>query len=158
MKFSTLCFLLVAMLYAMPAKANEPKLDVKWKFYNVKALTAKELKKQMFKKGPNGFWAYAKWTVYWTVTCKVRVEIRYTFPKWVNKNEGSDALQSEWRAMTRALKAHEEVHGSHGINAAKEILASGCKKPRKIIRKWAKQDKVFDKKTRHGARQGVILR
>ena len=111
----------------------------------------------MKRKGPNGYWAYAKWFVRWTSKCKVIVTLNYTFPEWTNSSTGPQDLQVKWEKMTRALKKHEENHGLHGIKAGREIVANKCRNGRAIIRKWANQDKIYDRNTAHGKKEGVRL-
>ncbi|MCP5095503.1 MAG: DUF922 domain-containing Zn-dependent protease [Chloroflexi bacterium] len=112
----------------------------------------------MKRKGPKGYWAYAKWNIRWSGTCRVTLKINYTMPRWKNKNNAPKRLQKSWNKMIINLKRHEEGHGLHGINAANAIVKAKCNGSNRIITKWAKQDKVFDKKTGHGRKQGVVLR
>ena len=139
------------------AHSANPTIKTTFKYYDIKGDTAKELKRQMKRKGPNGFWAYARWNVRWSSRCKVSVSIKITMPRWKNMSDGSAALQKKWKRMVTVLRIHELNHGKHGINAAKEIVAKNCKNPKKAIRKWAKQDKLYDKKTAHGRKEGVRL-
>lgn len=157
--FGAIALAIIFAVYtaSFSAKASEPKIITNWKFYKIKGSDARTLKVQMKRKGPRGFWAYARWWVDWTSDCKVTVKLNYTFPEWTNQSSASTSLRSDWARMTNALKKHEENHGKHGIKAAREILASKCKNPRKTIGKWAKQDKVYDKRTKHGRLEGVKL-
>lgn len=136
----------------------EPRIKTIWKYYSIYGNTARELKSQMRRKGPKGFWAYTVWWVNWSGTCRTNLKITYTFPKWVNKNRAPSSLRNSWDRMIRQLKLHEQGHSQHGINASREIEKSGCSKdPKRITRKWARQDKIYDKRTRHGISQGIRL-
>ena len=129
------------------------------KYYKISGKTTKELKSQMKRKGPRGYWAYAKWNVNWkNKGCRVSVKINYTFPKWVDMNKAPNSVRVKWKKMIIALKKHEKGHGNHGINAGREISKSNCKNPKSAIKKWAAEDKNFDRRTNHGRNQGVVLR
>ena len=62
-----------------------------------------------------------------------------------------------WQRMEAALLAHARLDAAHGVAAAPEIHDAGCRNARKIINKWARQDRVLDRTTRHGKTQGVRL-
>lgn len=150
---ATLLILLCSAQQAM----DEPAVSVIKNYYNIQGVTSGELKAQMKQKGPKGFWAYAKWWVNWSGSCRISVKVTYTFPRWVNKKNAPKSLRDSWDRMIRQLWKHEKGHGRHGINAAKEIEKSRCTNPRQVIDKWVAQDKSFDLRTRHGRSQGVHL-
>ena len=148
-----------ALLPAMASTAAaKPKIVVKTKYYTITGSTSRELKNQMKRKGPRGYWAYTGWYVTWTGGCRTTVKVSYEYPKWENRNQAPAALRAKWDSMIKALKNHEEQHGQHGINAAKEIEKTNCAgNPKSITSKWANQDKIFDAQTNHGKNQGVVL-
>lgn len=150
---------LVTAVAATPGNVYaKPKIIAKTKYYSISGTTSRELKNQMKRKGPRGYWAYAGWHVRWSGDCRITVEISYEYPKWKNRNEAPAALRTSWDRMMTALMKHEQQHGQHGINAAREIDKSKCAgDPRKITSKWARQDKTFDRQTNHGRNQGVVL-
>jgi predicted secreted Zn-dependent protease len=148
----------LVIVWCTAAGAGNPEFITSWKYYNVTGTTAKELKKDMKQNGPNGYWAYARWYINWSGNCQVDVTINYTMPRWQNRTNTPKKLQDSWDKMIANLKAHEEVHGSHGIKAANAIVASKCQSAHDIITKWANEDKNFDARTGHGRKQGVILR
>jgi len=155
-------FRMMIPLFVFAFLANDalakPTISTEKIFYEITGSTSSELKAQMKKKGPRGFWARAEWYVRWTDRCKVSVELTYTYPQWTNRKSASKKLQESWDYMMAALREHEEVHGQHGINAAEEIEASKCKgNPRIITNKWAQRDRDFDRETRHGTLEGVVL-
>lgn len=138
--------------------AAEPKIVVKMKYYPIAGSTSRELKNQMKRKGPGGYWAYTGWYVRWSGGCQVTVTISYEYPKWTNRGQAPAELRAKWDSMFSALERHEQQHGQHGVNAAKEIDSTGCSgNPQAITNKWANQDKVFDAQTNHGRNQGVVL-
>lgn len=154
-----LAFLLaLALSCAIAGAASaKPSVKEKWAGYRVDATTANQILAQMNQRGPNGYWAYTSWYVRWTGNCQVSVEINYTMPKHVNEAALPANLRARWEAMVNALVAHERKHGQHGINAANEIAAAGCKNGDAIIRKWANADKVLDQRTTHGKTEGVVF-
>lgn len=150
----------VAMLVSVPGgqdALSEPSVRVIKKYYNVQGVTSKQLIAEMKRKGPKGFWAYAKWWVSWRGNCRISLKVTYTFPRWVNKDQAPKHLRTSWNQMIKQLWKHERGHGRHGVNAAHEIEKSRCSDPKKIITKWAAQDKSYDLRTRHGRTQGVRL-
>lgn len=147
------------VLILWPSISNSaPSVSVKTKYYNIKGSSAKGLKQQMRRHGPKGYWASTTWRVHWSSKCKLSVAISYTYPRWSDKKKASPALRNKWDSMLKNLKKHEKRHGLFGINAAKEIEKSHCgKKNHSIVIKWAKQDKIYDRRTDHGRNEGVKL-
>ena len=138
--------------------AAKPTIKSITKYYSIQGTNFQQLKQQMRRKGPKGYWAYARWDVRWSGKCKLSVTLKYTFPKWTNISAAPKSSQKAWKRMMVALKKHEQGHGKHGINAAREIEKHRCgKKSNSIISKWGNQDKKYDARTRHGKTQGVRL-
>lgn len=152
------CCVLAAVLaiWAQPSLAK-PSVSIKEQSYSVDALTADGILDQMRKRGPRGHWAYTDWYVKWTGSCKTSVSITYTMPRHRNEAKLDPALRKRWKAMLAALRKHEEKHGQHGIKAAREIESAKCANGDALIRKWADQDRVLDKRTGHGRREGVVF-
>lgn len=146
----------VVMASSFPVHA-EPTIRVVTKYYEISGTSVRALKKQMKRRGPNGYWAYTKWYVRWSSDCKVELKITYTYPKLRDPNSVPLPVRQKFQTMVEKLTLHEKGHGQHGIEAASEISAAHCKKAKKIIQKWAAQDKRYDAETRHGITQGVRL-
>lgn len=153
---ATLATALCVMLGA-GAGAAKPKVTVKNKTYEVDATSVQGLRQQMKQRGPNGYWAYTDWYVRWSGSCTLSVEITYTMPKHKDEGKMDAATRKRCKAMVSALKAHEEKHGAHGVQAAREIEQTRCANGDAVIKKWLNEDKAFDKRTRHGATEGVVL-
>lgn len=154
--FAGLAALLALSLGASPVTAK-PTVSVIEKTYNVDAMTTKELRQQMKERGPKGFWAYTEWYVAWTGDCKLSAKIIYTMPKHTKESKMDPDTRKRWKAMVAALRAHEEKHGAHGIQAAQEIEKTNCANGNAVIAKWNKQDVALDKRTGHGKTEGVVL-
>lgn len=149
--------LAVAALGGGPVIA-EPRVAVKTGYYDIQGKTAAQLKNLMKRRGPKGFWAYTTWNVRWSGSCAISLEISYTYPRWTDRSSAPAGLQARWNRMITNLTQHEEGHGQIGLDAAREIEQSGCKgNPMDIIEKWVRHEKRYDKKTRHGLTQGVVL-
>ena len=73
------------------------------------------------------------------------------------KEKGADILIVPHGSPFRETADDERLHAAHGVAAAREIHDAGCRNARKIINKWARQDRVLDRTTRHGKTQGVRL-
>lgn len=138
--------------------AAKPKVSVVNKTYAVSGTTAKELRDEMNRKGPDGFWAYTRWDIRWTGSCRVTVKVTYTLPKHRKPSAMPANVRKSWQSMRAALVAHEKLHGAHGVSAAKEIAAAGCKDGNAIIKKYNKADQALDRRTKHGKTQGVVLK
>ena len=157
-RLATIVAACAAVAAAPGLSAAKPKVVVKTKYYSIVGSTSRELKNQMRRKGPGGYWAYTGWYVNWSGSCQVTVTISYEYPKWKNHGQAPAALRAKWDSMISALEGHERQHGQHGVNAANEIDRTGCAgDPKAITNKWANQDKVFDARTDHGRKQGVVL-
>jgi predicted secreted Zn-dependent protease len=149
--------LLAILVGNVSPPAIEPTISIVKNYYEITGTSAASLRKQMKSEGPKGYWAYTRWRIKWSSDCKVRLTVNYTFPKLKNPDNVPLPLRKRFQAMLVKLKAHEEGHGQNGRDAAAEILAADCKDARAIIKKYAAKDKSYDKKTRHGYRQGVRL-
>ena len=149
--FSTFLILLTSAGLA----SAKPKVKENWSYYEVRGNSIGQLQSQLKSKGPKGFWAYTSWYVRWSGACAVSVEIRYTMPKLIKNDAMPASVLSIWNKMYAALEKHERNHGQHGINAAREIERNGCRNGKAIIRKWAEQDRIYDRKTQHGKTEGI---
>ena len=149
--------LLILLAFGTPAHA-EPNIIIVEQTYPVDATTARGLVRQMSTRGRIGFWAFTRGWVSWKGQCEVTVKIRYTLPEHTNPNAMSPALRTKWNRMKTAMRAHEERHGQHSINAGREIEQAGCRGGNAILRKWRQQDKAYDARTRHGKTEGVVMK
>ncbi|MEM9716211.1 MAG: DUF922 domain-containing protein [Pseudomonadota bacterium] len=147
----------IVLMLAGPALAD-PKVSETIKHYTIKGDTAVGLKAQMAQKGPDGFWGYSNWWVSWDGLCNVKVDITITMPKLAKNSGAPDALKEEFDRMYGVLLAHERQHGQHGIEAAKEVMAANCENTDPIFAKWQKADRDYDRRTKHGKTEGVVLR
>lgn len=128
-------------------------------------------------------WGQATWRVSYRYstqmsgsTCKVvRVTTASTcaiaLPTW-ERPANAAYSQSSWNSMATALKQHEETHCGHGRSLAKEFeqqalhtQSSTCdlvsmelkSKFDLLLKKWTEKDIEYDKRTKHGAKEGVRL-
>ncbi|MEQ8897826.1 MAG: DUF922 domain-containing protein [Roseovarius sp.] len=141
---------------SQPALAN-PVIKENWETYPVDATTAPDILRQMEERGPDGFWAYARWYVRWSERCEVRLRIEYTMPRHVNPALMDEPLRLSWEKMIKALGQHEEQHGAHGVAAARELVEAECRDGNAIIERWSEQDRIYDRETDHGRFEGVIF-
>ncbi len=131
-------------------------------------------------------WAYTKWNVKWSLnfseqssSCilkktNVDVQILYILPKWVDRDDADPELVEKWDAYFEKLMEHERQHAKHGKDAGRHIIKTfkGMPKMKKcssikrsarkaageIIDFYAKRDIIFDKETKHGITDGVVLK
>lgn len=148
--------LLILAVSTISAFAN-PTVQTNWSTYSVSGTSVDTILSQMRQKGPNGFWAYTRWYVRWSGSCQVSLEINYTIPKHTRLEALPPNIRSAWTQMFSALKTHEEQHGAHGLNAARELVQKRCRNGNAIVEKWAEQDRVYDRRTGHGRSEGVVF-
>ncbi len=149
--------LLAAIAVSAEPVQAEPNITVVRNTYTISGRTGRELKRQMKELGPKGFWAYTQWYLKWSSSCEVNLTITYTMPELKDRAKVPLILRKKWDAMLEKLEMHEEGHGQHGINAANEVFAADCHGAKSITAKWARQDKIYDKETRHGQTEGIYL-
>ena len=146
----------LSMLFAGPVIAK-PKVSVFTRYYDVEGQTTEDLRADMERNGPQGFWAHTSWHVRWNRHCELTVRIVYTMPRIVNRDDVPEEVLEKWDEMYQKLATHEGNHANHGVNAAIEIQAAGCENADDIIRKWSDQDGIYDKATDHGRLEGLSL-
>ena len=148
--------LLILAFSTISAFAN-PTVQTKWSTYAVTGTTVDSILRQMRDNGPNGFWAYTRWYVRWTAACQVSLEISYTMPQHTRRDAMPAHIRAEWDQMVAALKAHEQQHGVHGMNAARELVQKRCLNGNAIVQRWSEQDRIYDRATGHGRTEGVTF-
>lgn len=134
-----------------------PKITQSTKFYTVSATSPAALRREMARKGPKGFWGYTRWNIRWSASCQVEVHVTYSLPQHINLQSLSPEVRTKFKRMLANLQAHEKLHGQNGINAAREIDRANCRGAQSIIRKYNRADVALDKRSKHGARDGVVL-
>ncbi len=135
-----------------------PNISETVQYYPVSGATLDELREELRRGGPNGFWGFTSWRIKWTVDCEVDLQIYITMPQLDLSSALPDHDRRRWRMMIEALYRHEQLHAEHGRQAASEIVETRCTVPHEVIRKWADRDRILDRDTKHGRTQGVTLR
>ena len=121
------------------------------------------------------------WNYYWNETpreCKLTsintsLEVSYTLPRLTTHAKLEEPLKSRWNNYYDALLKHEEGHQNFGIKSVREIEATlHALGPRKdcdtlqkdansaghrILKKYAKLEKAYDKETNHGIKNGAVF-
>ena len=178
--------LAVSLAMTMAARADVTVLEDKIIWYDVNGTTLPELRKSMNANTPvKGFDAEAKWWVDWRYrwnqqgqTCtlsnvNVTLRVETSFPRLASEDGvPADTLQ-KWWAYSALLMAHERTHARHGAQAAEDIyrmlstftIKGSCDEiedkaneaATKLIHKANRADEDYDKRTDHGAAEGVVL-
>jgi len=94
-------------------------------------------------------------------------------PSWNPPRGTSPDVIARWNAYYRALERHEQQHGEHGKNAAREALAAVSSTPAAaacpdtdaaanrrgmaVIERWRQADVDYDKRTSHGRTEGAVF-
>ncbi|CAM0998988.1 DUF922 domain-containing protein [Rhodanobacter sp. Root179] len=104
---------------------------------------------------------------------KVVLTITTTLPAWTPPAGTSAAMTAKWRALDRAIRHHEGEHAQIARDAARELVAlmrehqrgvscgdldaSLQAQGRMIMRRAEAANVELDKRTGHGAREGVTI-
>lgn len=104
---------------------------------------------------------------------EVRVDINYLLPQLDPSIRLPAQLQADWDAYYNALYRHEQQHKDHGIQAARELEQQllfinepeDCRQlqshlqqtAQRVMDKYDRLDKDFDRKTNHGINDGVVF-
>jgi predicted secreted Zn-dependent protease len=105
----------------------------------------------------------------------VRVDVYFTFPKWVDAERADEPLRREWERSVAATMLHEQGHVAMGLAAAQEMLrrirpgswravnrkalvARIDRECEKIVDEFYAKSDAYDEKTHHGETQGTHLR
>jgi predicted secreted Zn-dependent protease len=136
----------------------------------------------MGRSGPGGKDASTHWRVTWHYTysgfgsCRINsldvsIDIRFTFPRWVNPVGAPLDLVHDWNRFILALVRHEAGHVRLAEQAGNKILRSlpGFEAPcdefvaaadavaDSIIDRLREKQRLYDERTDHGATQGARL-
>ena len=137
--------------------------------------------------GKNGkrYHAVTKWNTQWSYRwietgslCRltrvdVDLDVEYLLPELTSINSKPERLKKNWEKYFQALFKHEQQHKNYGVQAANELekellsikdqqtctmlealLASTA---RKVLDKYDRIEKEFDRVTNHGLNQGIKL-
>ena len=108
----------------------------------------------------------------WIVTsCSVKLNIKVRVPQWIDRDKASPLVQRQWKIYQTNLVRHEQGHVNIAIGAANAVDkyigtyggASSIDQMRVniernaklILERFRKYDVNYDKRTRHGAKQGA---
>ena len=164
-------------------------VNIDTKYYAIYGTSAGELRREMNSKSPitqsgKTYDAYTTWYINWRFNwntngeqCKITkvtstVDVKFTFPKWINRNDSNNTLKSEWDSYYKALTRHENGHKQFGVEAAEEIegklmqlSSSSCQAleekanavGKQILDKYISLEKKYDEETNHGMNDGAIF-
>lgn len=148
--------------------------------YVVRGEAGPEVRKQLNRKGPQGYDAYTSWNILWNFTYRkkggkcvmqsvaTRVDIRHTMPRL---ETGSSELKKSFNKYLESLQVHEDGHAEIGRDVARRIDQGikglsdlTCEKlgvranalGYKIIKEGNALDLKYDAETGHGQSQGAI--
>lgn len=164
-------------------KLSKPKIgiSINTNYYNIQGLTENELRQQMDSLGPTDSYgrhdAYAKWDITWSKPCNgllsVRVNVVFTYPKWLKPDNSDSNLDSKWTRYIEALINHESGHQGIATRATQEIMdtlyglpnTSNCAEQNQqvvslgneIINKYKQEEIQYDTSTNHGRTQGAVF-
>ncbi|WP_072680834.1 DUF922 domain-containing protein [Arcobacter sp. LA11] len=182
-KVIVLCFLLL-IPFSVSAKV---KVEKRIKYYDIYPKSKKDIKTQLLSKSPikkSGEKLYADtvWEVNTSYEYKgkcrvtkvyVDLNIKTILPRLTPKKSVKFSVKNPFSKFERKLISYQKKHEKFAVQAAKEIekklLSYGsprdCDKFRKqirvdkkkIIKKYRKKSKEYDKKTDYGRKKGVKI-
>jgi predicted secreted Zn-dependent protease len=158
-------------------------------YYSIRGRTAADLRRQMNSLGPGDgnsgkrYDAYSDWNLSWwyrdrvsrgkcrITGASVRVELKFTYPRWLRPAGASSALVSRWKRYLNALHRHENGHGAIAVRQGGKLLTSiralaprsSCRKLEaaadllgaNTLQRTNKLERAYDYRTNHGATQGA---
>lgn len=177
--------IVVFFLLAVTAlAADDPPKVIRTDYYEVTGSNVATLLASMKAQRPHTNNAFTEWYIDWNYEflsqpgeCvlrgfDLRVQIRYTLPKWVAAQRADPALKAEWKRFLSATMRHERSHADFGLAAAKEMtrvakaatwqaesraalrakLDAECER---ILKDFTAREVLYDEKTDHGRTQGA---
>ena len=153
------------------------------RYYELYARDYAGMRREIDAKGPKGFHGMANWNVRYTYrwrrngdgSCEIEgvapfFDGEILMPRWVPGASVTAAQRSAWERFVATLKVHEDGHIEHGQQLANalsqlggmrvdcnSVEASLKKRADALITRYIALDEEYDKKTNHGATQGVFL-
>jgi len=137
-------------------------------------------------KGPGQLIGQTDWRIDWRFEVKpagdgcrctsftTTTSITNTLPRWTSRAQAPDELAVAWTRFITALGEHEEGHSRLALAAVADLHkrvkelgpAADCDGLRKrinelatrVVEEYRQREKDYDRRTRHGETQGVILR
>lgn len=132
-----------------------------------------------------GYDAYVYWSLKWRFRydddlrgCKITAAstvlvVKYTLPRWVDVEVASLEVRTLWEQYYTALIEHEHGHRDWGVHAAIDIEQSLLAMPydrdclslrrdahslaSRVLARYLRLEKGYDRETGHGATQGAIF-
>jgi predicted secreted Zn-dependent protease len=150
--------LLLSLLLAAPALAQDIDVDVTYETYQLSADTLRDIWAEIEAEGPGGFSAWTSWQVNWTAECELSVTATITLPELSADAYLSDVEVLEFERMVNALESHELGHVQMGVGFAEDVQAAGCQGDTDAIHEdWLAAERAYDTDTNHGQTQGAWL-
>jgi predicted secreted Zn-dependent protease len=170
--------------------ATKPEASTQTIYYDISGTTLDELRSQMQELGPvdktgEHYHANTEWHINWSHTCQksddaygvgsveVKIEVTFTFPRWVASSDVNEKLVKRWDVYMRALQKHEDGHKNIAVEAGTEIIRrlkglasyASCEEldaavstaGHDVVEEYRQKEKRYDKETEHGTNQGAHL-
>ena len=102
----------------------------------------------------------------------VSIKIEYLLPRLEDPERLDDTLRDRWDTYYQKLLEHEKQHKDYGVMAARELEQNllslkqmSCsrlenelaREADRVLDKYDRLEKEYDRKTNHGVNQGVVL-
>jgi predicted secreted Zn-dependent protease len=179
-----------ALLSASPQLVYaEPTITEQQKYYEVIGQSLKEVNGQMLSETPviidgKKHIASCRYDIRWQFkfefdsdwcmikSVSVKAAITYNMPQWTGYSSASSEMQKEWDSFYARLTEHEEGHGKHAIETARDIeheisilKRRSCQELEEaanetgfgLLKLLRALDADYDTKTKHGVLTNAIL-
>lgn len=158
-----------------------PDATMQGDYYDIRGTTLEALRREVAKKGPEGWWGMASTRMTYRITTRqtaagcaidtvrASADSRVRLPRWVNRAEAPAAVQDQWDSMIRTLDLHERGHVQISLDGARElersildmseeascelINAEAKKRHDAVAIRVRERQVTYDRETEHGRKQ-----
>ena len=158
-----------------------PSTSMQTVYYDVSGLTLAELRRDIAKKGPEGFWGAASTKIAYNVTTKpmptgcvvdvikTSADATVRLPRWRNRHDATVDMQQQVDVAFRSLELHERGHVQISLNAARQIertvrevppgptceavASEATRRADAVLASSSREQQLYDSETDHGVNQ-----
>ena len=158
-----------------------PSTSMQTAYYDVAGLTLAELRRDIAKKGPEGWWGMASTKIGYNVTTKptaggcvvdtikTSADATVRLPRWRNRHEATVDMQQQVDVAFRSLELHERGHVQISLNAARQIERTvrevppgptcqavadeATRRAEAVLASSSREQQLYDSETDHGVNQ-----
>ena len=158
-----------------------PSTSMQTVYYDVSGVTINEVRRDIARKGPEGFWGTAATKIAYNVTTKptpsgcvvdtikTSADATVRLPRWRNRHEATVETQQQVDVAFRSLDLHERGHVQISLNAARQIERTvrevppgptcqavadeASRRAEAVLASSSREQQLYDSETDHGVNQ-----